>query len=74
LSKCVSDLQFISELRYGSRNRSPEEDWQAGSVELTHQTRQAIDEFLRLAGRKAGQFLFAGRGDGSRALTTLQYA
>lgn len=31
--------------------------------ELTDQTRQAIDEYLRLTGRKPGQFLFAGRGD-----------
>ena len=42
--------------------------------ELTDQTRMAIDEYLRLAGRKPGQFLFAGRGDGTRALTTRQYA
>ncbi len=42
--------------------------------ELTDQTRQAIDVYLRLTGRKAGQFLFAGRGDGSRGLTTRQYA
>jgi integrase len=42
--------------------------------ELTDQTRQAIDEYLRLTGRKPGQFLFAGRGDGSRGLTTRQYA
>ena len=43
--------------------------------ELTDQTRQAIDEYLRLTGRKAGQYLFAGRtDDGSRGLTTRQYA
>jgi integrase len=42
--------------------------------ELTDQTRLAIDEYLRLTGRKAGQFLFAGRGDGSSGLTTRQYA
>ncbi len=41
--------------------------------ELTDQTRQAIDEYLRLTGRKPGQFLFAGR-DPSRGLTTRQYA
>jgi hypothetical protein len=34
----------------------------------------AIDEYLRLTARKAGQFLFAGRGDGSCTLTTRQYA
>ena len=43
--------------------------------ELTDQTRQAIDEYLRLTCRKAGQFLFSGRvDDGSRGLTTRQYA
>lgn len=42
--------------------------------ELTDQTRQAIDDYLRLTGRKAGQFLFAGRGNSHRGLTTRQYA
>jgi aspartyl-tRNA(Asn)/glutamyl-tRNA(Gln) amidotransferase subunit A len=35
----------------------------------------AIDDYLRLTGRKPGQFLFAGRGDDEkRGLTTRQYA
>lgn len=42
--------------------------------ELTDQTRSAIDEYLRVADRKPGQVLFSGRGDGSRGLTTRQYA
>ena len=42
--------------------------------ELTDQARIAIDEYLRLTGRKPGQLLFAGRGDGTRGLTTRQYA
>ena len=42
--------------------------------ELTDQTRQAIDEYLRLTGRKPGQLLFPGRRDASRGLTTRQYA
>lgn len=42
--------------------------------ELTDQTRAAIYEYLRLTGRKAGQFLFAGRGNSDRGLTTRQYA
>jgi integrase len=41
--------------------------------ELTDQTRQSIDEYLRLACRKTDQFLFAGR-DPARGLTTRQYA
>ena len=42
--------------------------------ELTDQTRQALDDYLRLTGRKPGQLMFAGRGDSSRGLTTRQYA
>ena len=41
--------------------------------ELTDQTRQAIDEYLRLTGRKPGQFLFAA-GRGRSGLQTRQYA
>nr|WP_052699351.1 hypothetical protein [Hyphomicrobium sp. 99] len=42
--------------------------------ELTDQTRQAIDQYLRLRDRKTGQFLFADRGNTDRRLTTRQYA
>jgi integrase len=42
--------------------------------ELTGQTRQAIDEYLRLTGLKPGQFLFPGRRYASRGMTTRQYA
>ena len=43
--------------------------------ELTDQTRAAIDDYLRMTGRKSGQFLFAGRGDKvGHGLTTRQYA
>ena len=42
--------------------------------ELTDQTRQAIDTYLRSSGRQPDQYLFAGRGNGSRGLTTRQYA
>ena len=43
--------------------------------EITEQTRQAIDDYLKPAGRQPGQFLFAGRGGNeARGLTTRQYA
>jgi integrase len=42
--------------------------------ELTEQTRQAIDEYLRLTCRKPGDFLFVGRGGEGHGLTTRQYA
>jgi integrase len=41
--------------------------------ELTDQTRCALDDYLRLTGRKPGQVLFCGR-DPSCGLTTRQYA
>jgi integrase len=41
---------------------------------LTEQTRQSLDEYLRLTTRKTGDFLFAGRGKSRRGLTTGQYA
>ena len=42
--------------------------------ELTEQTRSAIDEHLRIEGRRSGQFLFAGRRGVDSGLTTRQYA
>ena len=42
--------------------------------ELTELTRQAIDDYLRLSGRKASQFLFPGRRGPSQPLSTRQYA
>ncbi len=41
--------------------------------EMTEQTRMAIDDYLRMAGRKPCQFLFAGGGDRA-GLTTRQYS
>lgn len=43
-------------------------------IELTDQTRSAVDDDLRVTRRKPGQFLSAGRGDGSHGLTTRQSA
>jgi integrase len=42
--------------------------------ELSEQTRQAVDDYLRVAGKKLGQFLFTGRRDSQRGITTRQYA
>jgi integrase len=42
--------------------------------EPTEQTRQAIDEYLRLTGLRPGQLLFHGWRDASRGMTTRQYA
>ncbi len=42
--------------------------------EITEQTRQAIDEYLKLAQKGPGEFLFTGRGGKDRSLSTHQYA
>jgi len=42
--------------------------------ELTEQTRQAVDDYLRLAGKKPGEFIFAGRRGPGRSMTTRQYS
>ena len=41
--------------------------------ELTEQTREAVEEYVRAAAKKPGEFLFAGRCAG-QCLTTRQYA
>ena len=41
--------------------------------ELTDQSRQSIDEYIRVTGKKPGDFLFAGRKP-DRCISTRQYA
>ena len=42
--------------------------------ELTEQTRQAVDDYIRAAGKKPGEFLFTGRRGPGQCMTTRQYA
>ena len=42
--------------------------------ELTDQTREAVDDYLRAAGKKPGEFLFTGSGRSGQGMTTRQYA
>jgi integrase len=42
--------------------------------ELTEHTRETIDGYLRVSGRRPGEFLFPGRGKGGNGLTVRQYA
>jgi integrase len=42
--------------------------------ELTDLTRQAVDDFLRVAGKKPGEFLFTSHRAPSRGMSTRQYA
>ena len=42
--------------------------------EITENTREAIDNYLRNTGKKPGEFLFGGRSGPDHSLTTRQYA
>ena len=42
--------------------------------ELTDQTRQAIDDYLKAASKKPGDFLFTGQRGNGQCMTTRQYA
>lgn len=42
--------------------------------ELTEQTRLVIDDYIRAAGKKPGEFLFTGRRGPGQCVTTRQYA
>jgi integrase len=42
--------------------------------ELSEQTREAVDDYIRCAPRRAGEFLFPGRRHTDRCLTTRQYS
>lgn len=42
--------------------------------ELSEQTRQAVDDYLRVTGKRPGELLFTGRRGPDRSMTTRQYA
>jgi integrase len=42
--------------------------------ELTDQTRQAVDDYLKAAGKNPGEFLFTGRRGFGQCITTRQYS
>src|SRR3978361_369399 len=42
--------------------------------ELSEQTRQAIENYLKAANKRPGEFLFTGRRGPDRSMTTRQYA
>ena len=42
--------------------------------EVTEQTRQALDDYIKTEGKRVGKFLFIGRKGPNRCLTTRQYA
>jgi integrase len=42
--------------------------------ELSEQTRQAVDDYLKVANKRPGELLFTGRRGAERSMTTRQYA
>ena len=42
--------------------------------EMTEQTRQSVDDYIRAACKKPGEFLFIGRHGPGQCMTTRQYA
>jgi len=42
--------------------------------ELSEQTRQAVDDYLKVTNKRPGEFLFTGRRGPERSMTTRQYA
>jgi integrase len=42
--------------------------------ELTEQTRQAVDDYIKTAGKKSGEFLFAAPHRPEHGMSTRQYA
>jgi integrase len=42
--------------------------------ELSEQTRQAVDDYLKATARRSGEFLFTGHRGQGRSMTTRQYA
>ena len=46
----------------------------AVKFELTEQTRQAVDDYLRASGKRPGEFMFTRRRGSERSITTRQYA
>src|SRR4051812_48041374 len=42
--------------------------------ELSEQTRQAVDDYLKATGKRPGEYLFTGHRGPARSITTRQYA
>jgi hypothetical protein len=40
----------------------------------SEQTRQAVDDYVRAAAKKPGEFMFTGRRGSGKSITTRQYA
>jgi len=58
----------------GSRDRPAKKTGWPVRFELSDQTRQAIDDYLKATGKRPGEFLFTSHRGTNRCMTTRQYA
>jgi hypothetical protein len=58
----------------GPCNGTAEEDGTASEVRADGSNRQAVDCYLKAAGKKPGEFLFTGRRGFGQCITTRQYS
>src|SRR3984957_11238559 len=63
-SGCTADRATVRQKKTGRPVR----------FELSDQTRQAVDDYLKTAGKRPGEFLLTGRRGPERSITTRQYA
>jgi integrase len=61
---CASDRATVRQQKAGRPVR----------FEVTEQTRQAVDDYIRASGRRPGQFLFSSQRGCQRCMTTRQYS
>ena len=58
----------------GLGNGSTKEDRAARRVELSEQTREVVNDYLKAANKRPGEFLFTGRCGPGNSITIRQYA
>jgi hypothetical protein len=71
-SKISLPADTLRTAQRSDRNRR-RQDGQS-DFELSEQTRQAVDDYLKLSNKRPGDFLFTGRGGAECSMTTRQYA
>jgi Phage integrase family len=81
IASCVAAMSSPSRsrilLRVGTQSIVPQFDRKTGQpvrFESTEQTRQAVDDYMRAAAKKPGEFMFTGRRSSGRSITPRQYA
>ena len=73
-SRSRSRMSHPADMRFARATVRQKKTGQPVRFELTEQTRQAVYDYVRAAGKKPGEYLFAGRRGPGRCFTTRQYA